>query len=243
MAVKLRLTRVGSKKNPIYRVVAADSRSPRDGKFIEIVGRYNPQSDPSLIDLDEEKVRGWLEKARSRRSQWRSSSRPRASSNAMAELVAELARRLVDEPGAVRVEQSRRRTARSSSGSRRRERRRQGDRPPGRLARALRTIVRAGGSRRDGGSSSRSSTEWLVAHSTTSTATSPRSRPCSRRCRTTRRSSSAATSARAGAAVRDARAAARASATASSGCAAMPTASCTGRAGCARRSARPTRER
>src|SRR4029077_2361461 len=51
MAVKLRLTRVGSKKHPIYRVVAADSRSPRDGKFIEIVGRYNPQSDPSLIDL------------------------------------------------------------------------------------------------------------------------------------------------------------------------------------------------
>jgi small subunit ribosomal protein S16 len=62
MAVKLRLTRVGSKKNPIYRVVAADSRSPRDGKFIEIVGRYNPQSEPSLIDLDEEKVRAWLEK-------------------------------------------------------------------------------------------------------------------------------------------------------------------------------------
>ena len=46
MAVKLRLTRVGSKKNPIYRVVAADTRSPRDGKFIEIVGRYNPQTDP-----------------------------------------------------------------------------------------------------------------------------------------------------------------------------------------------------
>ena len=62
MAVKLRLTRVGSKKNPIYRVVAADSRSPRDGKFIEIVGRYNPQSDPSLIEFDEAKVRGWLEK-------------------------------------------------------------------------------------------------------------------------------------------------------------------------------------
>jgi small subunit ribosomal protein S16 len=62
MAVKLRLTRIGSKKNPIYRVVAADSRSPRDGKFIEIVGRYNPQSEPSLIELDEEKVRGWLQK-------------------------------------------------------------------------------------------------------------------------------------------------------------------------------------
>ena len=62
MAVKLRLTRVGSKKNPIYRVVAADSRSPRDGRFIEIVGRYNPQTDPSTIDLDEDKIREWLGK-------------------------------------------------------------------------------------------------------------------------------------------------------------------------------------
>ncbi|HKG43405.1 MAG TPA: 30S ribosomal protein S16 [Gaiellaceae bacterium] len=62
MAVKLRLTRVGSKKNPVYRVVAADSRSPRDGKFLEIVGRYNPQTDPSTIELDEEKVRDWLSK-------------------------------------------------------------------------------------------------------------------------------------------------------------------------------------
>ena len=62
MAVKLRLTRIGSKKNPIYRVVAADSRSPRDGKFIQIIGRYNPQSDPSLIVFDEENVRGWLPK-------------------------------------------------------------------------------------------------------------------------------------------------------------------------------------
>jgi len=62
MAVKLRLTRVGSKKNPIYRVVAADSRSPRDGKFLEIVGRYNPQTDPSTIELDEGKVRDWLGK-------------------------------------------------------------------------------------------------------------------------------------------------------------------------------------
>ena len=62
MAVKLRLTRVGSKKNPIYRVVAADSRSPRDGRFLEIVGRYNPQTDPSTIDLDEQKVKAWLEK-------------------------------------------------------------------------------------------------------------------------------------------------------------------------------------
>jgi small subunit ribosomal protein S16 len=58
----MRLARVGSKKNPIYRVVVADSRSPRDGRFIEIVGRYNPQTDPSTIELDEEKIRGWLEK-------------------------------------------------------------------------------------------------------------------------------------------------------------------------------------
>ena len=62
MAVRMRLTRVGSKKNPIYRVVVADSRSPRDGKFIEIVGRYNPQMEPSLIELDEAKVKAWLDK-------------------------------------------------------------------------------------------------------------------------------------------------------------------------------------
>jgi small subunit ribosomal protein S16 len=62
MAVKLRLTRVGSKKNPIYRVVAADSRAPRDGRFIEIVGQYNPQPDPSLIELDEAKIKDWLSK-------------------------------------------------------------------------------------------------------------------------------------------------------------------------------------
>ena len=62
MAVKIRLTRIGSKKNPIYRVVVADSRSPRDGRFIEIVGRYNPQTEPSLIELDETKVKDWLAK-------------------------------------------------------------------------------------------------------------------------------------------------------------------------------------
>ena len=62
MAVRMRLARIGSKKNPIYRVVVADSRSPRDGRFIEIVGRYNPQSNPSLIDLDADKVKSWLAK-------------------------------------------------------------------------------------------------------------------------------------------------------------------------------------
>ena len=62
MAVKLRLTRVGSKKNPIYRVVAADSRAPRDGKFLEIIGRYNPQTEPSIIEIDEAKAKDWLGK-------------------------------------------------------------------------------------------------------------------------------------------------------------------------------------
>jgi len=62
MAVRMRLTRVGSKKNPVYRVVVADSRSPRDGKFIEIVGRYNPQTQPSTIEIDEAKVKDWISK-------------------------------------------------------------------------------------------------------------------------------------------------------------------------------------
>ena len=62
MAVRMRLTRVGAKKNPIYRVVVADSRSPRDGKFIEIIGRYNPQTDPSTIELDDAKVKEWIDK-------------------------------------------------------------------------------------------------------------------------------------------------------------------------------------
>jgi small subunit ribosomal protein S16 len=58
----MRLTRVGSKKNPIYRVVVADSRSPRDGRFIEIIGRYNPQTNPSTIELNDAKVEEWLAK-------------------------------------------------------------------------------------------------------------------------------------------------------------------------------------
>ena len=60
MAVKLRLTRIGKKKQPQYRIVAADSRSPRDGRFIEILGQYNPLAEPSLVNLDQEKVDKWL---------------------------------------------------------------------------------------------------------------------------------------------------------------------------------------
>ena len=60
MAVKLRLTRVGKTKQPQYRIVAADSRSPRDGRFIEIVGHYNPRSEPSTISVDNDKAVKWL---------------------------------------------------------------------------------------------------------------------------------------------------------------------------------------
>ena len=61
MAVKLRLKRMGAKKRPFYRVVAADSRSPRDGRFIEVVGTYNPITDPAEIKIDEEKALKWLQ--------------------------------------------------------------------------------------------------------------------------------------------------------------------------------------
>lgn len=60
MAVKLRLKRMGSKKRPFYRVVAADSRSPRDGRFIEIVGTYNPIMEPAEISINEEVALKWL---------------------------------------------------------------------------------------------------------------------------------------------------------------------------------------
>jgi small subunit ribosomal protein S16 len=60
MAVKLRLTRVGKKKQPQYRVVAADSRAARDGRFIQIIGTYNPRTEPSTISIDSDKAVKWL---------------------------------------------------------------------------------------------------------------------------------------------------------------------------------------
>jgi small subunit ribosomal protein S16 len=62
MSVRIRLTRVGSSKNPIWRIVVADKRSPRDGRSIETIGRYNPQTDPSVIEVDEERARHWLQR-------------------------------------------------------------------------------------------------------------------------------------------------------------------------------------
>ncbi|QVK20417.1 30S ribosomal protein S16 [Mycoplasmatota bacterium] len=61
MAVKLRLQRFGSKKKPFYRVVAADSRSPRDGRFIEIVGTYDAVKQPAIVKINEERVMHWLQ--------------------------------------------------------------------------------------------------------------------------------------------------------------------------------------
>ena len=62
MAVKIRLMRVGKKKQPTYRVVVADGRSPRDGRFIEIIGQYRPRQDPSVIDIDADSALAWLRK-------------------------------------------------------------------------------------------------------------------------------------------------------------------------------------
>ena len=62
MAVKIRLTRLGDKKNPFYRIVVADSKSPRDGKFIEVLGTFNPLTKPAEIKVDKELVKSWLSK-------------------------------------------------------------------------------------------------------------------------------------------------------------------------------------
>ncbi len=60
MAVKIRLKRVGAKKAPYYRIVVADSRSPRDGKFIEEIGHYNPNTDPATVVVDNDKAQTWM---------------------------------------------------------------------------------------------------------------------------------------------------------------------------------------
>lgn len=62
MALRMRLRRMGAKNNPFYRVVVADARSPRDGRFVDEVGYYNPTTDPATIKIDEEKALEWLRK-------------------------------------------------------------------------------------------------------------------------------------------------------------------------------------
>ena len=62
MAVKIRLNRMGAKKNPFYRIVVADSRAPRAGRFIEVLGNYDPSQNPAVVNVDEEKVLDWMGK-------------------------------------------------------------------------------------------------------------------------------------------------------------------------------------
>ena len=62
MAVRIRLTRKGAKKRPFYRIVVANSEAPRDGKFLEIIGTYNPLTDPAEIQIDPERLRVWLDR-------------------------------------------------------------------------------------------------------------------------------------------------------------------------------------
>jgi ribosomal protein S16 len=146
MAARIRLARVGSKKNPIYRVVVADSRSPRDGRFIEIVGRYNPQTQPSTIDLDAEKITDWISKGA---TQAPHEGARHLGAQFVEELVEYLARSLVDRPDEVRVVRTERdgtvvlelHVAPEDVGK--------VIGRQGRIARALRTLVRASGGRRN----------------------------------------------------------------------------------------------
>jgi len=62
MPVRLRLTRKGAKKRPFYRIVAADSEAPRDGRFLEVLGYYDPLKDPAQVQMDEDKVRKWIQR-------------------------------------------------------------------------------------------------------------------------------------------------------------------------------------
>ena len=62
MAARIRLTRKGTKKKPFYRIVVADSEAPRDGKFLEIIGTYNPLTDPAEVKIDPERLRVWLDR-------------------------------------------------------------------------------------------------------------------------------------------------------------------------------------
>jgi len=62
LSVKIRLTRMGSRKQPFYRIIVADIRSPRDGRFIEKIGIYDPKSDPSIIEVNKEKALDWIKK-------------------------------------------------------------------------------------------------------------------------------------------------------------------------------------
>lgn len=81
--VRIRLRRVGSRHQPHYRVVIADKESPRDGKFIEVVGHYNPRTEPSTIVFDEEKIYHWLDVGAQPQNPWKNFSKSSNSMNAI----------------------------------------------------------------------------------------------------------------------------------------------------------------
>ena len=106
MAVRLRLTRIGGRKNPVWRVVVADQRAKRDGRVIETVGHYNAQTNPSTIVLDEDRVRDWLARgAQPSRQRPQAAQHPghQVAAAAMKELLEYLAQALVEHPDEVRV--------------------------------------------------------------------------------------------------------------------------------------------
>ena len=113
MAVRIRLRRAGSSKNPIWRIVVADKRSPRDGRTIETIGSYNPQTEPSEVRIDTERAQHWIDHGAQPSRRWRSSCArrkpipPRTSllGLPMRELVEFLVRALVEKPDEVEVEE------------------------------------------------------------------------------------------------------------------------------------------
>ena len=164
--VRIRLRRVGSRKNPIWRVVVADRRSPRDGRTIETIGHYNPQTDPSVIVIDEERARHWLDHGAQPTAHGRDAAAHQghrglghlARPARMRDLVEFLVRSLVADPDAVRVEEVEEDDGIAARGPRRRRRPRPRDRPDGRVANAIRTLAKAAATAQDAAASwSRSS--------------------------------------------------------------------------------------
>ena len=105
MAVKIRLRRMGQKKAPFYRIIVADSRSPRDGRFIEEVGYYDPNTEPSTIKFDEEAAKKWLGTG-AQPTETVASRYPVIEVDSMKELVEVIAKALVDNPDEVVVTES-----------------------------------------------------------------------------------------------------------------------------------------
>ena len=145
MSLKIRLARRGAKKRPFYAVVVADSRSPRDGRFIEIVGRYNPQTQPSTIDLDGDKIKDWIAKGAQPSDSVKRLLKSQKAKIGLEELLEYLAKSLVERADEVRVVRTKRdgavvlelHVAAEDAGK--------VIGRQGRTARALRTLVRASG--------------------------------------------------------------------------------------------------